>query len=132
MATPLKLSSEILLLLLLLNAAGCSSSTGYVIGSPRNGRLARASDIQVVDFADPQNYQVIGRVHSHSRAAKWLPCLLATEAKLLRNLKREAALLQAEVIFDLKRYSRSQFEWQEEHLMGTAAIILKKEGDNAP
>jgi hypothetical protein len=41
-------------------------------------------------------------------------------------------LLQAEVIFDLKRYSRSQFEWQEEHLMGTAAIILKKEGDNAP
>ena len=48
----------------------------------------------------------------------------------MEELKAEAALVRADIIFDIKRYSRSQFEWQEEHLMGTAAIICdNKAGD---
>jgi uncharacterized protein YbjQ (UPF0145 family) len=49
----------------------------------------------------------------------------------LEKLKKEAALLHANAIIDIKRYSRSQFEWREEHLMGTAAALAKKEVDDA-
>jgi hypothetical protein len=110
---------------------GCTSHTGYLIGAPRNGPLTHSEDIRIVEHGDPQDYHVVGRVHAHSRAVKWLPWLLASQDELLEKLKREAALLQAEVIFDIKRYSRGQFEWQEEHLMGTAATFLKKEEGDA-
>jgi hypothetical protein len=109
---------------------GCATHTGYVIGEPRNGRCARATEIEVVDSLQRSDYHVVGRVHAHSRAVKWLPWLLASQKALVEKLKAEAALLGAEVIFDIKRYSRSQFEWQEEHLMGTAAIIRSNERDD--
>jgi hypothetical protein len=128
--TLIKITSGVLLLMTVVT--GCSSSRGYVIGAPRSGPLTRSADITIVDHADPQNFHVVGRVHAHSRAAKWLPWLLASQEELLERLKREAALLHAEVIFDIKRYSRSQFEWQEEHLMGTVAVILTKEAGDAP
>ena len=124
--------TTICVLLLVTVVTGCSSSTGYVIGAPRNGSLTRSTDITIVDHADPRNYHVVGRVHAHSRAVNWLPWLLASQEKLLEKLKREAALLHGEVVFDIKRYSRSQFEWQEEHLMGTVAVILTKEAGDAP
>lgn len=130
MATPLKMISGLLLMMTVVT--GCSSRTGYVINGPRTGPLTRWADITIVDHADPQNYHVIGRVHAHTQAPKWLPCLLQSQDELLDALRREAALLHAEVIFDIKRYSRSQFEWQEEHLMGTAANIRNKEAGDAP
>jgi hypothetical protein len=130
MPTPIKITSGFLLMMTLV--MGCSSRTGYVIGAPVNGPLTRSADITIVEHADPHKYRVVGRVHAHSRAVKWFPWLLASPDDLLDKLKREAALLHAEVIFDLKRYSRSQFEWQEEHLMGTAAILIKKKAEDAP
>jgi hypothetical protein len=117
---------------MMMVVTGCSSRTGYVIGGPRTGPLTRSADITIVNHADPQNYHVVGRVHAHTKAPKWLPGLLQSQDELLDALKREAALLHAEVILDIKRYSRSQFEWQEEHLMGTAAIITKKRAGDAP
>ena len=130
MATPLKIISRLLLMMTVVT--GCSSRTGYVIGGPRSGPLTRSADIVIVDHGNPHDYHVIGRVHAHTKAPKWLPCLLQSQDELLDRLKMEAALLHAEVIFDIKRYSRSQFEWQEEHLMGTAAIIIDKRAGDAP
>ena len=124
-----KITSSVLLPLTLIT--GCSSHTGYVIGGPRNGPQTRSADITIVDHADPQNYRIVGRVHAHCRAVNWLPRLLVSEDKLLKKLKSEAALLHAEVIIDIRRYSRGQFEWHEEHLMGTAAVLLKKEAGDA-
>ena len=49
----------------------------------------------------------------------------------MQKLKVEAASLRADIIFDIKRYSRSQFEWREEHLMATAAILCNNEAGNA-
>jgi hypothetical protein len=86
----------------------------------------------IVDHANASDYQVIGRVHAHSIAPQWLPFLLNSQDKMQEKLKKEAALLHAEVIIDIRRYSRSQFEWQEEHLMGTAAIITHKTTGDAP
>ncbi|NOS72417.1 MAG: hypothetical protein HOP33_21160 [Verrucomicrobia bacterium] len=128
--TPLKITSGLLLLLTVV--AGCTTHIGYVIGEPRNGRFTQAADIKIVDSPNLHDYRVVGRVHAHSRAVKWLPWLLASQDRLLEQLKSEAALLHAEVIFDIKRYSRSQFEWQEEHLLGTTAIICNKEAGDAP
>jgi hypothetical protein len=128
--TLLKITSGVLLLMTAVT--GCSSCTGYVIGAPRNGPLTRSADITIVDRADPRNYRVVGRVHAHTRAVKWLPRLLLSQEELLDELKTEAALLHAEVIIDIKRYSRSQFEWQEEHLMGTAAIVPNNKDGDAP
>lgn len=71
-------------------------------------------------------------MHAHSIAPQWLPFLLNSQDKMQEKLKKEAALLHAEVIIDIRRYSRSQFEWQEEHLMGTAAIITHKRTGDAP
>ena len=109
---------------------GCSTSTGYAIGGSRNSPQTRPEDIIIVNHASASEYQVIGRVHAHSIAPQWLPFLLKSQDELREKLKKEAALLHAEVIINTVRYSRSQFEWQEEHLMGTAAIIThKKTGD---
>jgi hypothetical protein len=58
--------------------------------------------------------------------------LLKSQDELMEKLKKQAALLHADVIFDVRRYSRSQFEWQEEHLMGTAAVITNKKAADAP
>lgn len=110
---------------------GCTTSTGYTIGSPRNGPPTRPAAIIIMDHADPRSYRVVGRVHAHTIAPTWLPWRLASQDKLLERLKKEAALLHADVIFDVKRYSRSQFEWREEHLMGTAAVLTKKEVGDA-
>ena len=107
--------------------AGCATRRSYVIDELHGGHSTRAADITIVESPEPQDYRVVGRVHVHSRVVKWLPCLLPSHNQLTAKLKREAALLGADVIFDIKRYSRSQFEWREEHLMATAAIILKKE-----
>jgi len=80
------------------------------------------SEVSFIDHPDGKDVVVVGRVHVHSRAPKWLPFLLESERKMLSSLKREAADLDAEFLFDIRRYSRSQFEWREEHLMGTAGI----------
>ena len=130
MIVPFRLTS--VLLLVITAVTGCSYSTGYVIGDPLHGSPKPSADITVVEHGERHDYRVVGRVHAHSRAPIWLPWLLVSEEKLLKYLKSEAALLYSEVIFDVKRYSRSQFEWQEEHLMGTAAILLNKEADNGP
>jgi len=110
---------------------GCSTSAGYVIGGPRGGPLTRPADIIIADHANLADYQVVGRVHAHTIAPQWLPFMLKSQDELLGKLKKEAALLHADVIFDIRRYSRSQFEWQEEHLMGTAAIIIHKGAGDA-
>lgn len=120
------------LLLILVFACGCSSRTRYLIGEPGYGPPVKPSDIVIVEKPDIKNYQIVGRVHAHTKAPKWLPWLLKSHDELLENLKREAALLHAEAIIDIKRYSRSQFEWQEEHLMGTATIIRGKEASDEP
>ena len=120
------------LLLILTVATGCASRTGYVIGVPLDGPRRRAADIVVVDHGNPRDYHIVGRVHAHTQAPTWLPCLQRSQDELLEALKREAALLRADVILDLKRYSRGQFEWHEEHLMGTAAIIVNKKAADAP
>ncbi|HWD93074.1 MAG TPA: hypothetical protein VG938_12085 [Verrucomicrobiae bacterium] len=111
---------------------GCSSSTGYFIGDSRNSAPRRAADVLVVDHVNASDYQVIGRVHAQSTAPQWLPWSLKSREALLQQLKKQAALLHADVIFDVRRYSRSQFEWQEEHLMATAAVIIKKRAGDAP
>ncbi len=127
---PLNITSVLLLFMTVV--AGCATHTSYVIGEPPNGRFTRAADIKIVASTNLHDCRVVGRVHAHSRAVKWLPWLLASQDKLLEKLKSEASLLHADVIFDIKRYSRSQFEWQEEHLMGTAAIICNNKADDAP
>lgn len=120
------------LLVMLAVVAGCSTSAGYVIGERRSGPPARPADIQIADHANLAEYQVVGRVHAHTTAPQWLPFLLQSQAELLEQLKKQAALLHADVIFDVRRYSRSQFEWQEEHLMGTAAVLAHKKAGDAP
>jgi hypothetical protein len=130
MIVSLKVTS--VLLLVITAVTGCTYSTGCVIGTPLHGSPKRSADITVVEHIERRDYRVVGRVHAHSLAPIWLPWLLVSEEELLKHLKSEAALLYSEVIFDVKRYSRSQFEWQEEHLMGTAAILLSKEADNGP
>ena len=129
--TPMQTKYTSLLLLMMAVLVGCSTRTGYVIEASVRDSTTRPEDIAVIQNTEPADYRVVGRVHAHTRAAKWFPWLLSSRDELLDKLRKEAALLDAEVIFDLKRYSRSQFEWHEEHLMGTAAIILNKEDDDA-
>ncbi len=55
-----------------------------------------------------------------------------SQEELIEKLLIEAALLDADAIIDIKRYSRSQFEWQEEHLMGTAVTPRTVDASYAP
>ena len=129
--TPMQTKYASLSLLMMAVLVGCSTRTGYVIEASVHDSPTRPEDIAVIQNPELADYRVVGRVHAHTRAAKWLPWFLSSRDELLDKLRKEAALLDAEVIFDVKRYSRSQFEWHEEHLMGTAAIILNKEDDDA-
>ncbi len=120
------------LLLLAAVVAGCSSHSGYVIGAPRSYSQKGPADIAIVDDARLGHYDVIGRVHAHSWAPGWLPWLLMSQDELIDKLLIEAALLDADAIIDINRYSRSQFEWQEEHLMGTAVTLRNRDVSDAP
>lgn len=119
------------MLLIMTAITGCTSGTGYAIGVPLTGPPIRPSAIIIIDHVDPDSCRIVGRVHAHTISPVWLPWGLASQEKLLEKLKKEAALLHANAIIDIKRYSRSQFEWREEHLMGTAAALAKKEVDDA-
>ena len=85
-----------------------------------------AADVTVLDGGAIPHYVVIGRVHVHSMAPIWMPFLKLSEEQMLEVLKKEAAAINANAIIHIKRYSRSQFEWDEEHLMATAVILSDK------
>lgn len=109
--------------------AGCSYPSSYTIGRHRGDALVRSVDVEIIENVSGHRYRVAGRVHAHIWRPKWLPRLKLPQDVLVTMLKREAALLGAGAVIDVKRYSRSQFEWDEEHLMGTA-VILCVEGEN--
>lgn len=108
--------------------SGCSSSQSYAIGQafPAN-RPVRGVDVAILRSDTTGDYTVIGRVHVHSLAPTWLAWGRPSQEGMLAKLKAKAAQLHADGIIDVRRYSRSQFEWEEEHLMGTAVIVGPKE-----
>lgn len=115
-------------LFLLCVSSGCSFSKGYYVGTIRNDREVNAADVRTPVEVDGAAWQSIGRVHVHYVVPNWLPWMTLSTDEMMDILKAEAATLNAEAIVDIKRYSRSQFEWEEEHLVGTA-VVSKRLGE---
>ena len=115
-------SSVVCLTLIFLGSSGCSLRRSYPISSHEGKSGVEFSSVRVLGTDGSEEFISLARVHVHSRAPKWLPWLLDSPEELLADLKQESAKVGGDYLLNVRRYSRSQFEWREEHLMGTAAV----------
>lgn len=99
---------------------GCLSQFGYPVEDSSETRsycLQRSAARR----ACPKEFcRVVGRVHAHTRAPAWLPFLLSDSGELRDALWEQAERMGATSVVGVTRFSWSQFEWREEHLVGTA------------
>ena len=109
---------------------GCLSQVGYPVEDTDETRSYCLQHPAARRACPARSCRVIGRVHARTRAPAWLPFLLSNGGELRDALWKEARRMGATSVVGVSRFSRSQFEWREEHLVGTAIRSLGPEAEN--
>jgi hypothetical protein len=121
-ATSLRIFPLLIALSLVFTASGCSVRSGFLLPSSLENQSFGLDPNTAQTLCPVASCRVVGRVHAHAWAPAWLPFLLRSDELLYSDLVDEAFSLGANAVMGVQRYSRSQFEWREEHLVGTAVL----------
>lgn len=112
--------SYIILLILVCSTLICCSyfSRSFTLGQKYPS--TSPAQISVVEGTPDKTFEVVGKVHSHCRKNWFFGWGGGRNNKMMEMLKKEAALLGANAIMDVKTTRFSQFEWSDIHYHATA------------
>ena len=121
----MNIACRFVLAVVVCSLGGCSFTRSVLIEqeaptTPVHGRQAECRPVS------QREHISIGRVHVHSMAPTWLAWLMPSGSHMVDMLKAEGERLGGDTVIEIQRYSWSQFEWREEHLMGTAVLCGHK------